>query len=212
MASASPIVTAQGIRDGDPGALGVLVERRSGAVLGYCEAVCGSDAAPSATAEAFARFRAAVVADPGAGDPDVLLLAATRYAAAAAGRAQSPRQSGLRRRLSRGSGASDACADVPELLAARAGGALGDVDTERLERHLARHDTCRELETAQTRAEARYATPAARAVSIDVLSEVIAALVAAAPVMAAHGQAPPAVHRPGAAPGAHAARPQSPRP
>jgi hypothetical protein len=185
------MVTPTGIRDGDPGALAALVERRANAVLAYCEAVCPPGIAPRAAAEAFARFRAAVAAaeDPRALDPERLLIGATRHAAASltsvAG-GDAPR-GGLRRRLGRGTGASETCAHVPDLLAARADGALGEADQQRLSRHLERHDECRTLAAAQERAEARYAAPPERTVPIGALSEIMAALATAAPITAAPG-------------------------
>ena len=53
-------VTPEGVRAGDPAALRALVDRRGPAVIAFCTQVCGRDAAPTAAAEAFARFRAAV--------------------------------------------------------------------------------------------------------------------------------------------------------
>jgi len=190
--SSQAAVTPEGIRDGDPAALAALVERRANAVLAYCEAVCASSAAERATAEAFARFRAAVAAaeDPRSLDPGALLLDATRHAAASLTVTPTPTaDNGLRRKLGagRGPGASETCALIPGLLAARAEGALSTADQERLARHLERHPACRALADAVDRAEADYASPPSRMVPIGTLSEIMLALTAAAPMIAAPG-------------------------
>ena len=190
--SSQAAVTPEGIRDGDPAALAALVERRANAVLAYSEAVCASSAAERATAEAFARFRAAVAAaeDPRSFDPGALLLDATRHAAASLTVTPTPTaDNGLRRKLGagRGPGASETCALIPGLLAARAEGALSTADQERLARHLERHPACRALADAVDRAEADYASPPSRMVPIGTLSEIMLALTAAAPMIAAPG-------------------------
>jgi len=183
-------VTPAGIRDGDPAALAALVERRANAVLAYCEAVCPPAAAELAAAEAFARFRAAVAAaeDPRALDPETLLRAAARHAAAAmtVPPALPPSAGGLRSKLGAGRGsASETCALIPDLLAARAEGLLGAADQERLARHLERHAACRALAGAVDLAEAAYASPLPRTVPIGALTEIMLALAAAAPITAA---------------------------
>ncbi len=192
MASSSQAVTPEGIRDGDATALAALVEHRANAVLVYCEAVCAPAGVERAAAEAFARFRAAVAAaeDPRSLDPGTLLLGATRHAAASMTIIPtSPADGGLRRKLAagRGSGASETCALIPGLLAARAEGALSSADRERLARHLERHPPCRALADAADRAEAAYASPPPRMVPIGALTEIMLALTAAAPITAAPG-------------------------
>lgn len=190
--SSQAAVTPDGIHDGDPAALAALVERRANAVLAYCEAVCPPAAAERAAAEAFARFRAAVATaeDPRALDPGTLLLGATRHAAASLTVTPTPpADNGLRRRLGavRGLGASETCALIPDLLAARAEGALSTADRERLARHLERHPACRALADAIDRAEAAYASPPSRMVPIGALTEIMLALAAAAPITAVPG-------------------------
>lgn len=182
-------VTPVGIRDGEPAALAALVERRANAVLAFCETVLGPREAERAAAEAFARFRAAVATteDPRALDPETLLLGATRHAAAALTPAPTPDPggSGLRRLLPRGRGGTlETCSHIPGLLAARAEGALGDADSERLARHLERHAPCRALAERAARAEKAYAAPPERTVPIGALTEILLALAAAAPVLA----------------------------
>src|SRR5690242_17750507 len=112
-------VTPAGVRDGDPAALAALTERRGSAVLAYAERVAGPDLAVEAAAEAFARFRAAVIAvdDPLSIDPEALLLHATRRAAAA--RAPEPPEGRQGDRL-----AGVDCANVPDLLVSRLEGDL----------------------------------------------------------------------------------------
>jgi hypothetical protein len=61
--TASPgVVTARGVRDGDPSALKALCERRGTAVLTYCEELLSGPAVSVAAADAFARFRREVIA------------------------------------------------------------------------------------------------------------------------------------------------------
>jgi hypothetical protein len=183
-------VTPEGVRDGVPAALAALVEHRANAVLAYCEAVCSPATVERAAAEAFARFRAAVAAaeDPRSLNPGALLLSATRHAAASMTIAPTPPpDGGLRRKLGagRGLGASETCALIPGLLAARAEGALSPADEERLARHLERHSACRALADAVERAEGDYASPPSRIVPIGALTEIMLALTAAAPITAA---------------------------
>jgi hypothetical protein len=174
-------VTPSGVRDGDPAALGGLVARRGPAVLAFCREICGPTAAPRAAAEAFARFRAAVhdTGEPVNLEPEALLLGATRHAAASM--ADLPDSPGglLRRR-------EGACAHVPTLLAARAAGALGTADQERLVRHFQRCERCQRVETAFVRAERAYAAPPDDVLDPASASLLLAALQAAAPVAPEH--------------------------
>lgn len=175
-------VTPQGVRDGDPGALEGLVARRGPAVLGYCREVCDDGDAVIATAEAFARFRAAVVAaeNPAYLDPEVLLRGATRHAAAALARPAGT-EHGLRA-LRRDRGRAALCAQVPVLLAARAEEMLGPRDLEALQSHLAEHPACQAVEEAFARAERSYANPPRRTLEPGVTAQVLDALLQAAPV------------------------------
>ncbi|HWV84088.1 MAG TPA: hypothetical protein VNZ62_01475 [Capillimicrobium sp.] len=147
------IVTPEGVRDGDPAALSGLTMRRGAAVLAYAEQVTAPGRAVEAAADAFARFRRAVVeaADPRHVDPERTLLRTTRYAAAV----RAPRDVALRARLRGGDGPSP-CELVPELLAARAERDLGDADQQRLARHLARCAPCRGAEARFRAGERAY--------------------------------------------------------
>ncbi|HWI08075.1 MAG TPA: hypothetical protein VNT54_11230, partial [Solirubrobacteraceae bacterium] len=80
----APAVTPAGVRDGDPAALAGLCAARGPSVVAYCRHVAGEAGAGAAAADAFGRFRASVVTseDLGALNPEALLLAATRSAAA----------------------------------------------------------------------------------------------------------------------------------
>ena len=142
-ASSEKGVTPQGVRAGDPAALQALVDRRGPAVIAFCTQVCGPPAADRAAAEAFARFRAAVRDAPDLKllEPEALLRGATRHAAASMARQPSgpPPHGKLR---SRG---TETCVHVPTMLAARANGALGPADLERLARHLDRCERCNAL-------------------------------------------------------------------
>jgi hypothetical protein len=76
------------------------------------------------------------------------------------------------------------CPRIPALLAARAGGLLGDADEERLSRHLAHCERCRAVEAAFARAERAYHAPRAQALAPATESFLVAALGAAAPIVA----------------------------
>jgi DNA-directed RNA polymerase specialized sigma24 family protein len=167
-------VTPEGVRAGDPAALQALVDRRGPAVVAFCVQVCGPQAADRAAAEAFARFRAAVRDAPELGglDPEALLRSATRHAAASMARQPSgPPPHG--RLLSRG---TQTCEHVPTMLAARANGALGSADLERLARHLDRCERCDALAEIFRRAELAYQDPVVDTLGTDTSRVLLAAL------------------------------------
>lgn len=152
-------VTPAGIRSGDRATSEALCARRGSAVIGYCQHVAAPGEAVSAAAESFARFRAAVITTPDSNgvDPDVLLLSATRHAAAR--HAPRPALAQVVARLGGHRRGPQTCALVPELLAARAEDALSDADRLRLSRHL---QGCRTCEAAQQRfsaGEAAFHSP-----------------------------------------------------
>lgn len=173
---ATAAVTPQGVRDGDPLALSGLTERRGAAVLAYSEKVAARGRAVDAAADAFGRFRRAVVDadDPSSIHPERVLLGATRSAAAQrAPRPSSGRLLGRR--------ANAACALVPELLVARAEGTLSDGDRERLDRHLERCTSCREAETRFRAGESAYREAPDDPPDQPAAIEIMRALLAAAP-------------------------------
>ena len=177
------VVTPEGVRSGDSGALAALCERRGAAVLAYCREVCEPAAAQLAAAEALARFRAAVWAAGDAGDldPERLLLSATRHAAAAS--AQVAPEVGATRRIL-GRGQTMTCARMPSLIVARAENLLGSADLDRLSRHLERCATCRATEAAFRRAERAYVATAHAPLDSSTTALFLAALAEAAPVAA----------------------------
>jgi hypothetical protein len=179
-------VTPEGVRAGDRVALAALVERRGPAVVAFCTQVCGPQMADRAAAEAFARFRAAVRDAPDLSglNPEALLRGATRHAAASMARQPSgpPPHGKLR---SRG---TQTCQHVPTMLAARANGALGDADLDRLARHLERCERCDALAEIFRRAELAYQDPAVDTLGTDTSSVLIDALLAVSEV--GHGVAP----------------------
>lgn len=188
-------VTPSGVRSGDQGTLEALCARRGVAVLAYCERVCAPGRAAEGAADAFARFRAAVVNTPEVDglDPDRLLLSVTRHAAAE--RAPRPAPEGLTRRLAARRGHPSPCELVPELLVARAEGELSAADLERLEHHLQRCSACRAAAERFEAAEQAYRDPPPLAIAPEVASGILAALVRAAPVTTgeaiANGAPPP---------------------
>jgi hypothetical protein len=178
------VVTPEGVRSGESGALAALCERRGGAVLAYCREVCEPGDAPLAAAEALARFRAAVWAAGDASDldPERLLLSATRHAAAARAQVAAVESSTTRRMLGRGQ--TMTCARMPGLIVARAENLLGTADLDRLSRHLERCTTCRATEAAFRRAERAYVATAHAPLDTSTTALFLGALAEAAPVVA----------------------------
>lgn len=175
-------VTPEGVRDGDAAAIAGLIERRGGAVLAYCAAVCPPELAERAAAEAFARFRAAVAGAPDPYDvnPEAALLRATRQSAAWLARTAPPAP-GVARLLRR---REDPVQHVPTLLVARAEGDLGPADTQRLAALLERSAPARDVQQAFRRAEQAYREDATPEVPAGSRAVIAAAMAAAAPVVA----------------------------
>ena len=166
--------TPEGVRAGDRASLLAVVERRGPAVIAFCTQVCGPHDATRAGAEAFARFRAAVRDAPALSsvDPEILLRGATRHAAASMARVPlGPPPHGKLR--SRG---TQTCEHVPTMLAARANGALGEADLERLARHLDRCERCNALGEIFHRAELSYQDPPYDTLGTDTSAILIEAL------------------------------------
>ncbi|HWH95230.1 MAG TPA: hypothetical protein VNT03_15325, partial [Baekduia sp.] len=105
-------------------------------------------------------------------DPEALLRGATRHAAASLARQPSgpPPHGKLR---SRG---TQTCEHVPTMLAARANGALGDADLDRLARHLERCERCDALAEIFRRAELAYQDPSVDTLGTDTSSVLLGAL------------------------------------
>jgi hypothetical protein len=145
-------LTAEGVREGDPAVLGLLVERRGGAVLGYLREVTPPGDALRAAAWAVADLRAqALTADGADLDPAAALLDATRRAAARF--AQNPlRPDGRRRTQER----TAVCERIPRLLVSWAAGRLPRGDERRLLEHVRGCPDCQAANTAFARAETRF--------------------------------------------------------
>lgn len=160
-------VTPRGVRDGDPAALAGLCAVRGPSVVAYCRHVAGAADAGAAAADAFARFRVAVVAagDTASLDPEALLVSATRTSAAA--RAST-------------SGQGD-CVDVPMLLAQRAEKTIAAADLERLEAHLEQCWACRAPVARFKAAERAYRDPPEKTVDEVLTAQIVGALIAAVP-------------------------------
>lgn len=131
-----------------------------------------------ATAEAFARFRAAVAAsdDPRDLAPDPLLLSCTRNASASLAPVPADRP---------------ACAATPFLLIGRYEGLNSASDDEGLTAHVARCEACTERAQAFDRAERAFRAPHPPVPEGVVVARVIAALESAAPIL--HRDPPGAV-------------------
>ena len=85
--SVTATITPEKVRDGDPEALAALCEVGGAAMFAYCEHVVAPGHSINAVADAFARFRAAIVAaeELTPQDADTLLRRMTRRAAASCG-------------------------------------------------------------------------------------------------------------------------------
>ncbi len=166
-------VTPSGVRDGDRAALAGLCVARGPSVLAYCRQVAGDARAADAAADAFAQFRAAVVAtrDLAGLNPEALLINTTRKAAASRA-ARAP---------------LGVCAVVPLLLAARADKTISPVDLDCLEQHLEGCWACRAPVARFHAAERAYRDPPEPAIDPAIAAQIIAAM-AAAP---GHGAEPP---------------------
>jgi hypothetical protein len=177
MGLSSASIDHEGISAGHVDALEGLVTARGDSVIAYVIELAGEQGAGRAAAEAMARFRAAITT-LGANsrvETDVLLLAATRHAAAAAADLD---------RLWSGARIHERdpnCERMPTMLAARAVGQLSPSDLERVARHLWRCEGCRLVEAAFARAEQAYRDPALDPEPHEV-EMMIAALQRAAPV------------------------------
>jgi len=206
MSGSRVAVTPEGIRDADQATCEAVCARRGPAVLAYCEQACAPGMAGPAAAEAFARFRAAVIATPDSAgvDPDALLMSATRHAAAA----RAPRQRAISARVARSLGSSrrapHACDLAPELLAARAEALLSDADRVRLSRHLQRCAFCRAAQERFGAAEAAYRNPPPGPVPPAAHDAIMRALLD--PATSRETIAPAPVAPPGGPPRAPAAR------
>ncbi len=162
-------MTPTGVRDGDPDALAGLCDVRGPAVLAYCEVVAGrGERGAAAAAEAFGSFRAGVVlaGDLATLNPEALLISATRHAAARYASSDAP----------------EACARVPELLAARADRSITLADHDWLEEHLASCWTCRAPVARFKVADKAYGEPPDTPLPPAVKVAMVAAMNAAAPV------------------------------
>ncbi len=173
-------ISPAGLRAGDPATCEALCERRGAAVLAYCEHVAAPAVAIAAAAEGFARFRATVIATPASADvdPDLLLLSATRHAAAE--HAPQPARARIAAQLGAGHRKPQACALVPELLAARAEGLLSEADRLRLDRHVRSCRSCEEAEHRFDAAEAAYRNPPDAPPDATASAAIVSALTAAA--------------------------------
>lgn len=180
--AAAGAVTPTGVRDGDHDALAGLCARRGPAVLAYCQRVAGEQQAVVAAAEAFRRFRAAVVAadDLTGLNPEALLISATREGAAS----RVPRPADLPQalRFAARRPATGWCGDTPTLLAARANRRISMIDRARLEQHLLGCPACRAPLARFEAAERVYRNPPDEPLPLPATAAIMAALASAAPV------------------------------
>ena len=184
----SATVTPTGVREGDPAALAALCAVRGPSVVAYCRHVAGEAEAGAAAADAFARFRVAVVAagDTSSLNPEALLISATRTSAAARADITAPGH----------------CSHVPALLAARAEKTIDAGDLLRLEAHLEQCWACRAPVARFKAAERAYRDPPEKTVEPALAAQIVEALIAAVPPAPPPEATAPSVN--GAAPAAEA--------
>lgn len=170
-------VTPEGVRDGEPRSLVGLAQRRAGSVLDYGRYACGASVAADAAAEAFARFRAAVVAadDPVDLAPDALLLSCTRHAAAAFAPVADVRPN---------------CPATPYLIVGRFEGSNVPAEEARLTKHLATCAACADRARAFDEAERAFRAPHPATPDGAIVERIVTALRAAAPLTYAGADAP----------------------
>ena len=167
VATQAGAITPGGVRDGDPQVLAALCARRGPAVLAFARELC-EPYATRAAADAFARFRAIVVAGAVGSDihPDALLLRCARRAAL---ELLPP-------------GPELGCPEARELLAARAERTISAGDDKRLTRHLEICPACRSVSASLAAAKRAYRDVEDEALAPEVTGAIVAALAAAAPV------------------------------
>ncbi|HEV2814610.1 MAG TPA: hypothetical protein VGW10_15250, partial [Solirubrobacteraceae bacterium] len=206
-------VTALGIRDGDPAVLRALIARRGSAVLAYCERACAPAQVPNAAAEAFARFRALVVAAPRPADldPEAALLSSTRHAAAdRAPRGHAPPSGAGLGRLLGGRATADQISLVPQLLIARADGTLDGDGEEQLNRLLDASAAARAAEERFRAAEHAYRSAPPRPIPDDIGDTIVEAMSAVPADPAPVPEAPAFAPDPPPPPAGEAAAPEEP--
>src|SRR3954453_4885116 len=161
-------ITPQGIRDGDPAVLAALAARRGPAVMAFATEICDEHFAVRATADAFARFRAAVATDEEAVKlhPDALLLRCARRAALDL----APRGPDL------------GCGPAADLLIARAERTIKARDAGLLKRHLESCEHCADLSDRLDAADRAYRESDDAPLDPSAIGPMVAALAAAAPV------------------------------
>lgn len=136
----------------------------------------------AAAAEAFRRFRTAVVmaTDPTDLHPEELLISATRHSAAE--HVDRPPDSPDVLRFVARRPATGWCGDVPTLLAARADRTILRIDLARLEQHLAGCPACRAPEARFDAAERAYRNPPDTPLPLSATAAIMAALASAGTV------------------------------
>lgn len=159
-------ITPQGVRNGHPQVLAALVARRGPAVLAHARCVVDEGLVVRAAADAFARFRAAVVAGDVREHPDALLLRCARRAA-----------------LDLAPPGPDlGCLPARELFASRAEKTIKPGAAALLDRHAASCEHCAALADRLERGEDAYRDADEVPLEPAVVAPIVAALAAAAPV------------------------------
>jgi hypothetical protein len=173
------------VRDGDPGALAELCARRGAAVLAFAEHVAAPGEAARAAADAFARFRATLVARARLEelDADALLLSATRSAALArSAHANGPLDE-------QGEQRPEECVSFDQSLVRWIEDELPSTARERFERHVADCGDCGAMLARLEAAERAYWDPPKAPLPGAITRAIVGALATAAPVTALGGNA-----------------------
>ncbi len=172
-------VTLAGIRDGDPGVLAALCERRGPSVFAYCELVAAPGSVSIAAADALARFRLSVLAVDklNRNEAEVRLRTATREAATRRGtRAAAEPADGE---------APDACRRTERDLLRHLLDRHPSPERNALSAHIAACSACTHTLERLEAAELAFAHPATTSLPAGVAEQILTAIVIAAPVRVA---------------------------
>ena len=175
-------ITQSRLRDGEPDALAALCQRRGPAVFAYCAQVAGREHAVAATGDAFARFRAAVVAprELSPSEAEALLRTVTRRAATARGvdpgeRVPEP--------------SADRCGTREHWLLSYVEDEFTDEERVQIAAHISSCAACRHVLHRIREGEQAYDEPPSQSLPLRVADAAVGGLVRASPVRAYAGDA-----------------------
>jgi len=176
------VITRAKIREGDPGALAALCERRGSAVYAYCVQVAGTGDAAIAAADALAQFRVAVVAPTALTnlDAETMLRRMTRRAAASRGAEVFGTHDDV-------PGTADGCAAQTASFLDYIEGALSPAESQILDDHVRSCSDCAATLRRAVAGERAFDRAPSVSLPLPVAEDLLRAMIAAAPVHAHDG-------------------------